>query len=201
MSALLWMIVLIMSRVFVWLYARDDRSRQYADAMDVPLSYFQLNRNIADLDFHVYCNILIETPDFQLGNFHCSMLKPKSYPDCWVALTSDVSLYNRFVRQCLVRCNAVEMDEDVALDYPSHVWATLLREACGRKFVGGMLLSFESAPDVFCKLSDAERTLRFFWMATRWGEDLMAKCRVQAVFRFDVPQEAQTANKQNKCRE
>ena len=119
----------------------------------------------------------------------------KIISDCCVSLTSHVSLYNTIVRQALIRCNAVQLDEDITLDCPSNVRAAVLRESHGCKFVGGMLLSFASAPDVFCKLSDAERVLRFFCMSTRWGEDLMAQCRVEAVFRFDVPQQAQ-AHKQ-----
>lgn len=106
-----------------------------------------------------------------------------------VTIGSDMSMFNTFVREALVRCGAVSLSEDLQMDHPSSAWSAELAPRFGNKILGGVLLRFVYNVDVMTVMSRLERSLRSFWMSTRWGEDLMVSCKIDAVFRFDVPQE------------
>ena len=74
------------------------------------------------------------------------------------------------------------------MEAPSRLWAECFRESHGDRIVGAMMFRYVLAPNVFDALSATERAMRFFWFATSHGEDLMLGCKIEAVFRFDVPQ-------------
>ena len=106
-----------------------------------------------------------------------------------VNIGSDMSMFSTFVREALVRCGAVRLSEDLQMDHPSSAWSAELKTGHSHKVLGGMLLRFVYNVDVMTVMSRLERSLRSLWMSTQWGEDLMVSCKIDAVFRFDVPQE------------
>ena len=84
-----------------------------------------------------------------------------------VAIGSDMSMFNTFVREALVRCGAVSLSEDLQMDHPSSAWSAELAPRFGNKILGGVLLRFVYNVDVMTVMSRLERSLRSFWMSTR----------------------------------
>ena len=71
----------------------------------------------------------------------------------------------------------------------STCWTRRL-DANAARIVGAAVLSFFSETTVITELTPMERAMRFFWFSTSFGEDIMAQCRMEHVFRFREPQVA-----------